>query len=184
MATPPDSQKRAWIRRVLGIGAGEAEAASLTRSLSLSDAVRSSVLASDEADALMARGDAAGARTLAERARLLSRESERRQALADWRAAQEVAVHTLVTLEMLMRGSTVPQRDTVIVLIQGIRARLTGQPDTPEAVASLIRYIKLDPLVGSVEGPNVFGLTVSLRNPLLDALAAFEKTMDHQAETG
>jgi hypothetical protein len=180
MATPPDSQKTDWIWRVLGIGVGEA----VTTSILHSDAGRSSVLARNEADALMARGDAAGANTLMERARVLSRESERRQALADWRAAQEVALHTLATLGKLMRGSTVPQRDSAILLIRGISARLSGQPDTPEAVASLIRYIKLDPLVESVEGPNVFGLNVSLRSPLLDALAAVKKTVDEQAEIG
>jgi hypothetical protein len=71
------------------------------------------------------------------------------------------------------------------VLLRAIRANLTAQPDTLNKVSELVRYISTDEIVATAERANVFGLTVRLRIPLLQALVGLRNNLpDVDADQG
>ncbi len=95
-------------------------------------------------------------------------------ALAAWKAARGKAVASLVALERAVarpEGADVAQ---AVVLLRAVRANLTPEPSTAAQVAELRRYIETDDVIADAEMPNGFGVKVSLRAPLLGALAVLE----------
>lgn len=89
-----------------------------------------------------------------------------------WRDARETAVRTLSTLEAGMRKSPHPLRDRAIIIVRAVRANLTAEPDSIQKVAELENYLMNDAVVAAVETPNVLGIDVVIRKPLLAALGA------------
>ena len=71
-----------------------------------------------------------------------------------------------------MRKSPHPKKDAAIILVRAIRANLTEAPGTPQQVDELERYLKTDAIIVAAETPNVFGIQIALRTPLLQALTA------------
>jgi hypothetical protein len=61
-----------------------------------------------------------------------------------------------------------------VILLRAIAANLTEEPSTPQQLAELRRYLETDDVIEEAEEPNGFGIEVSLRAPLLEALSALE----------
>jgi hypothetical protein len=99
-----------------------------------------------------------------------------------WRAARSAAVAALTNLEGAVRKSSHPDRDGAIIMLRAIRANLPETPDTPQKVGELERYLTTDDIVDAAETPNVFGVNLALRAPLLEALAAVRAQLN--AELG
>ena len=92
--------------------------------------------------------------------------------MSQWKAARGTAVTSLTMLEAAMRKSPHPKKDAAIILVRAIRANLTEAPGTPQQVDELERYLKTDAIIVAAETPNVFGIQIALRTPLLQALTA------------
>ena len=61
-----------------------------------------------------------------------------------------------------------------IILIKAICANLSEEPATPQQIAELQRYLEDDDIIEEAESPNGYGIQISLRDPLLDALDELE----------
>ena len=94
--------------------------------------------------------------------------------MRDWQAARSAAIGSLDRLASAVARLEHPSRDKAIVLLRAIRANLTESPATAQQQAALRRYIETDDVIEEAEAPNGFGITVSLRAPLLSALAGLE----------
>jgi hypothetical protein len=99
-----------------------------------------------------------------------------------WRAARSAAVAALTNLEGAVRKSSHPDRDGAIIMLRAIRANLPETPDTPQKVGELERYLTTDDIIDAAETPNVFGVNLALRAPLLEASAAVRAQLN--AELG
>lgn len=98
-------------------------------------------------------------------------------ALAAWQTARGAAMTALATLEAAVRKATHPEVDAAIVLLRAIRANLTEAPETLAQVNALIRYIATDDIVVTAEMPNVLGVRIALRAPLLNTLAGLRAAL-------
>lgn len=89
-----------------------------------------------------------------------------------WRSARSKAIADMAALESAIKKSTHPEVTEALILLRAIRANLTEAPANVSEVAELQRYLATDDIIASAELPNVFGIKVVLREPLLQALAA------------
>ena len=96
--------------------------------------------------------------------------------MAEWQAARATALATLKALEAEVRQMEVEEGPEAVILLRAIQANLTAQPETPQQVAELQRYLETDDIIAEAEEPNGFGITVSLRAPLLAALAGLRQS--------
>ncbi len=104
--------------------------------------------------------------------------------LARWQAARSQAITVLGVLEAAFRDMEDPLSDKGIIQLRAIRANLTERPETPQQLIELVRYIAEDSVVQEAEVPNGFGIAVSLRKPLLEALQSIRSEMtSHQGRT-
>lgn len=87
-----------------------------------------------------------------------------------WRSARSSALASLKALEGAFRAMDEPEVDSAIILLRAIASNLTERPETRRQVDELRRYINTDDIIDDAEEPNGFGITVSLREPLLAAL--------------
>lgn len=192
--------RAAWLARVLGI-AGSARQSKPTgpaapplslpgftkRLTGLMPAVQAALAASrasspdirskvSEAGAMARSNDFARAHTLLDEVEALLQTTPAStapgQGLAAWQAARDVAIGVLKILEAAIRASEHEERDAAIMLVRAVRSNLTAVPDTPQKVDALTSYLTTDDIVDAVETPNVFGISVALRKPLLAALEA------------
>ncbi len=93
-------------------------------------------------------------------------------ALAVWQTARTAAIASLNSLlDAINKASTHAERDAAIILLRAIRGNLTEVPDTPRKIAELEAYLTANDIVEAAETPNVFGIKVELRAPLMAALA-------------
>jgi hypothetical protein len=97
--------------------------------------------------------------------------------LTQWKAARGIAVASLTMLEAAVRRSPHPQKDAAIILLRAVRANLTEAPETPQQVAELESYLTTDGIIAAAETPNVFGIQIALRTPLLQALTAMRSRL-------
>ena len=93
-------------------------------------------------------------------------------AQAAWTAARAQALAGLAALEAAVKGSPHPGRDKAVIILRALRANLIEMPGTLQQVAELRRYLATDDIVDAAETPNVFGVQLRLRVPLLGALDA------------
>lgn len=95
--------------------------------------------------------------------------------MAAWQVARGTALASLKALEDAFRKMQEPEVDEAIILLRAIRANLTEAPTTPAQVKELEDYLKNDRIIREAETPNGFGFKVSLRDPLLGALAGLQQ---------
>ena len=100
------------------------------------------------------------------------------QALAGWQAARATALASLKQLEGAFRGMEHPARDQAIILLKAVQANLTAAPTSAAQVKELARYLTTDDVITEAEIPNGFGITVSLREPLMQALAGLYREVN------
>lgn len=96
------------------------------------------------------------------------------ESMRKWLAARTTAIASLSALERAIRLSEHPQADRAIIILRAVRANLTATPETPQQVRELRDFVATSDVVAATETPNVFGITVTLRRPLLAALGGFE----------
>jgi hypothetical protein len=95
-------------------------------------------------------------------------------AMAGWKAARGKAVETLRALAGAVDKMDYLDAPEAVILLRAIAANLTEEPSTPQQLAELRRYLETDDVIEEAEEPNGFGIEVSLRAPLLEALSALE----------
>ena len=95
-------------------------------------------------------------------------------ALEDWRKVRAKAVGSLRALERAIRGMDHPAGDKAIILVRAIASNLTETPDTKNRITDLRNYLQNDSIIEEAEEPNGFGISVDLREPLLEALEEVE----------
>ncbi len=92
-------------------------------------------------------------------------------AMSAWTAARTTALTQLAKLANAIKASGHPKAaDGFKMLELVIKKQITARPDNANQVAELVRYIQSDEIFTDVEKPNPFGVTVSVRQPLLKAL--------------
>jgi hypothetical protein len=140
-----------------------------------------------EANAALKANDLAAARDAIERLRSALEQSSpgangttngasgQNTAMEAWHQARSTAIGQLRQLEGAIRKFVHPQSDAAIILVKAIQANLTETPDA-RGIVELKNYLSSDSIITEAELPNGFGITVSLRQPLLAALASFEAT--------
>jgi hypothetical protein len=97
-------------------------------------------------------------------------------ALQTWTAARAAAVGQLAKLVSAFKTSSHPKAAAGIALLDAvIKKNLTQRPATRQQVDELVRYVETDEIFTDVETPNPFGFTVSVREPLLNALNELKK---------
>jgi hypothetical protein len=101
----------------------------------------------------------------------------RARASEQWRAARETVLATLKDLETSIRSMNDPLSDDAVILVRAIAANLTAQPQTPQQINELKRYLQNDTIIDDAESENGFGIKVEIRTPLISALLAMERTM-------
>ena len=89
-----------------------------------------------------------------------------------WWSARASSIDQLKALEEAIRASRHADADRAVVIIRAIRANLTETPRTTEQINELRDFIGHDDIFPAIETPNVFGVHVNIRAPLLNALAS------------
>ncbi len=92
-------------------------------------------------------------------------------ALATWQAARASVVDQLKTLGTCIAATRDAEAKHAVIMLQAIIKNLTPEPGTEQSVLELERYLTTDDIIVDVESPNPFGVQISVRQPLLDALA-------------
>jgi tetratricopeptide (TPR) repeat protein len=92
-------------------------------------------------------------------------------ALATWQAARASVVDQLKTLGTSIAATRDAEAKHAVIMLQAIIKNLTPEPGTEQSVLELERYLTTDDIIVDVESPNPFGVQISVRQPLLDALA-------------
>jgi hypothetical protein len=98
-------------------------------------------------------------------------------AMQAWKTARAAALEQLKQLTAAVKGSGDPEADAAIILLRAIQANLTAEPDTPQKIAELERYLQTDDIITEAEAPNGFGLRVELKAPLLASLRQLASSM-------
>lgn len=102
---------------------------------------------------------------------LEAREAQSRAAMAGWRAARQAAIDDIDDVIEAVRATGDPDASKVEIELKAIIANLTENPDTPQAVAELRRWLESDDVITAAEEvPPHYG-ALDLRRPLLAALA-------------
>ena len=91
-----------------------------------------------------------------------------------WRAARAGAIASLDGLAGAVAAAKLVDADKTVMLLRAIRANLTEAPETSQQIDELRRYLEDDDVIDAAESPNGYGIKISLRDPLLDALDALE----------
>jgi len=91
-------------------------------------------------------------------------------AMARWKEARAAARATLAALTAAIAKADLADAAPAIILLRAIGANLTEEPATAQQRAELRRYLEDDDIIDDAESPNGYGIEVSLRDPLLDAL--------------
>jgi hypothetical protein len=94
------------------------------------------------------------------------------QAIDGWLRERAAAVGILTQLERAFRRCAHPYRDHGIMMVRAVRAQLVESLANQQQVNELAVYLQEDDVVAALETPNVFGIEVNLRRPLLTALGA------------
>lgn len=92
-------------------------------------------------------------------------------AIAGWKQARAEAVAQLRRLGRAIQAVEDPEADAAVILLEAIAKNLTPEPAHRRAVAELNRYLSTDDIITEAEMPNGYGIEVTLREPLLRALA-------------
>ncbi len=92
-------------------------------------------------------------------------------ALATWQAARASVVDQLKKLGTSIAATRDAEARHAVIMLQAIIKNLTPEPGTEQSVLELERYLTTDDIIVDVESPNPFGVQISVRQPLLDALA-------------
>jgi hypothetical protein len=98
-------------------------------------------------------------------------------ALGGWDTARGAAIGELEQLGNAVEAYDHPQAAEAAIHIRAVRANLTPKPDTLQKVQELEAYLESDTIIAETEQPNGFGITVSLRQPLLAALSKLKPLM-------
>ena len=91
-----------------------------------------------------------------------------------WSGARDTAINALKQLEAAVAKSSHPGVDRALISLRSIRANLSDPKPDAKKVADLENYLRNDDVVTSAETPNVFGVKVELRDPLLQALKSLK----------
>lgn len=100
-----------------------------------------------------------------------------KDALAAWQDARSVVVAQLRALSRAIDSAGDPEGVQAIILVQAIMKNLAAAPANRRAVDELTRYLTTDDIIGEAEGRNGFGIDVTIRAPLLPALARLRQSM-------
>jgi hypothetical protein len=92
------------------------------------------------------------------------------EGLAVWQQARGAAVVSLNALADAVATLDIPEAREAMILLRSVRANLTEAPTTSHQIDELRRYLETDDVIVEAEHPNGFGISVSLRSPLLAAL--------------
>jgi hypothetical protein len=111
--------------------------------------------------------------------RLVRGDPRLEDALGEWRSRRVAVIAQLTALGQAIRAAEDPEANAALILIGGIRANITERPDTARKVKELEDYLIAESLIDDAETPNGFGVTVTIRDPLLPAL---RKVKDALAE--
>ena len=96
------------------------------------------------------------------------------EGMRTWQAARESAVNQLRKLGAAIVATQDPDARAALVRLQAVTKNLTPAPSTPQSVTELQRYLETDDVFPDLESSNPFGLDLTLRAPLLSALAALK----------
>lgn len=99
------------------------------------------------------------------------REAGGSAAIPAWQAARASVVEQLKKLGTAIASTKDPEARHAIIMLQAIIKNLTPEPGSQQSVLELERYLTTDDIIDDVESPNPFGLPISVREPLLGALA-------------
>jgi hypothetical protein len=102
-------------------------------------------------------------------------------ALAAWQNARAAAVTQLRNLGAAIKSAQDPDADQALIAIEAVAKNLTESPATAKSLQELERYIQTDEVVAEAELPNPFGVAISLRAPLIAALAALKTQLAPEA---
>jgi hypothetical protein len=98
-------------------------------------------------------------------------------ALGRWTQNRAEVIAQLRQLEGAIRAMQDPLGDPAIILVKAIAANLTAAPDSKQKVAELRSYLQNDSIIDDAELENGFGITVSIRAPLIPALDALDQAL-------
>lgn len=98
-------------------------------------------------------------------------------AQAQWAQSRGDVLGQLQALEKAIRAMEHPQGDPAIILVRAISANLTASLADKRSVAELRRYLETDSIIDDAELPNGFGIEVSIRAPLTQALDALDREL-------
>jgi len=118
-----------------------------------------------------------GVEVAADRSTTAAASPARTRASEQWGSARETVLDALKDLEMSIRSMNDPLGNDAIILVKAIAANLTAQPQTPQQIGELKRYLQTDSIIDDAESPNGFGIEVKIRAPLMSALLAMEQSM-------
>jgi len=102
-------------------------------------------------------------------------------AMAVWQKARAAAIDQLRGLGAAIKAAKDPEADQALIVLEAIVKNLTETPATAQMVKELERYIETDDIVTEAELPNPFGPALSLRAPLLEALAPLKAGLEAKA---
>jgi hypothetical protein len=89
---------------------------------------------------------------------------------ASWDKARAAAITALTQLIAAITQSEHPDATRAVILLRAIRANLPRSVETKAAIDDLRYYLTSDDIIRAAETPNVFGVNIALRAPLLAAL--------------
>jgi hypothetical protein len=101
-----------------------------------------------------------------------SKERYDKSLVAQWQAVREAATESLIALENALERSGDAFRQAAIPLLRTVRTNLMENPETPKQIDNLKEYIANDDIIKAAEIRNIFGVNVSIRQPLTETLAA------------
>jgi hypothetical protein len=101
--------------------------------------------------------------------------------LAAWQKARAAAITQLRNLGAAIKAAKDPEADQALIAIEAVAKNLTESPATAKSLQELERYIQTDEVVAEAELPNPFGVAISLRAPLIAALAALKTQLAPEA---
>ncbi|MDB6122860.1 MAG: hypothetical protein JWQ71_1853 [Pedosphaera sp.] len=96
-------------------------------------------------------------------------------AMVGWLTARNDVLTSLRKLGTAIEAAKDPESGPAQLLLAAIGKNLTEKPATMQQVLALEKYLQTDDIIVEAESPNPFGVTIAIRTPLLNALAALKK---------
>jgi hypothetical protein len=96
-------------------------------------------------------------------------------AMAGWLTARNDVLISLRKLGTAIEAAKDPESGPAQLVLAAIGKNLTEKPATMQQVLALEKYLQTDDIIVEAESPNPFGVTIVIRTPLLNALAALKK---------